>query len=98
MFDVRHANLILANMNDAHSASLGSSHEIGYADALEKMIILVARPGNIYREHPITSKAANILFDELEAALEYIKVNYAPYATPPPTMLVLDVPPSSVRL
>lgn len=80
MFDVRNADIILANMNEATAASLGSSHEIGYADAMGKAtIILVARPGNMYREHPITSQAAGVIFDELEEAVTYIKLNYDPY-------------------
>ncbi len=80
MFDVRMADIILANMNEAEVASLGSSHEIGYADALgQATIILVARPGNLYREHPISSQAAGIIFDELQEAIDYIKTNYAPY-------------------
>lgn len=79
MFDVRNADLILANMSDAKIASLGSSHELGYADALRKMIILVAQPGNIYREHPIVAQASGLLFGTLEPALAYIKLNYAPY-------------------
>lgn len=82
MFDVRQADIILANMNEATIASMGSSHEIGYADALRKAtIILVARPGNMYREHPLTSQAAGVIFDELPEAVEYIKANYAPYVT-----------------
>jgi nucleoside 2-deoxyribosyltransferase len=80
MFDVRNADIILANMNDADIASLGSSHEIGYADALGRAtIILVARPGNLYREHPIVAQAAGVIFDELPEAIHYIRMNYAPY-------------------
>ena len=90
-FDVRHADVILANMTEVGTAfrlrdeivnipSIGSDFEIAWALMLNKPIILIAPDGNPYAEHPFLTGASGIVpFKQLEDGITWIIRNLSIY-------------------
>lgn len=81
MFDLDRTDILLCNLNDLPPGPvIGSTYEIGYVDALGKAaIVIVAREGNPFRHHPLITTPADILYDELDPALDFIIANFGIY-------------------
>lgn len=94
-YDVRHADLILANMTELGEAyrhgqtggdgtvqipSIGSDFEIAWAFLLNKPVVLIAPDGNPYAEHPFLKGMSSIIrFTEMEEGLNWIVRNFHIY-------------------
>ncbi len=90
-FDVRHADVILANMTELGTAfrlgdevvtlpSIGSDFEIAWALMLNKPVILIAPDGNPYAEHPFLTGASGIVrFKQLDEGINWIIRNLSIY-------------------
>lgn len=78
-FDVRRADVVLANLEGATQLSIGTCMEIQRAYDFGVYTIAVIEPGSIH-DHAFIQQAASLVVPTLEAALEYLKVVGAPYA------------------
>lgn len=93
-FDVKHTDAILANFTDIGMAyartedgfersiqipSTGSDCELAWAVAYDKIIVMVAPQKNHYREHPFTASIADIAFETLEPACDWLTRNLEVY-------------------
>ena len=90
-FDVRHADIILANMTELGWAyrhndegvqipSIGSDFEIAWAFLLNKPVVLIAPNGNPYAEHPFLVGMSNLVrFDEMSEGITWIVRNFSVY-------------------
>lgn len=90
-FDVRHADIIFANMTEVGKAtradgspvlvpSIGSDFEMAWAFLLAKPIILIAPDGNPYSEHPFLCGASNVIrFQTQVEGLNWIIRNLSIY-------------------
>ena len=94
-FDVRHADIILANMTELgrayrHSStryheqvflpSIGSDFEIAWAFMLHKPVVLIAPDGNPYAHHPFLKGMSSLVrFDTMEEGISWIARNFNVY-------------------
>ena len=79
IFDIERSDILLCNLNDApEGPCIGSIFELGYAAALrpQPAIIVVARKDTVFARHPLITTPASIIFEELEPAVEHIKLNF----------------------
>jgi nucleoside 2-deoxyribosyltransferase len=78
--DVFTCDLVLACFLEADgNFSLGTAMEFGWADAMRKPIIMIARPEDPHRRHPMLLGAAVYSVDELEQGAELARFLLAPY-------------------
>lgn len=66
--DVRTADAMVACFLDSDAPSLGTAVEFGYAHAHRVPIIIVARDGDVHRCHPMLSRMAGYITDDMEEA------------------------------
>ena len=89
-YDVRHADIILANMTELGQAyrngrevslpSIGSDFEIAWAFILHKPVVLIAPDGNPYAEHPFLKGMSSLVrFDTMEEGIAWIVQNFSIY-------------------
>ena len=89
-FDVRHADIILANMTELGQAyrdgrivqipSIGSDFEIAWAFLLNKPVVLIAPDGNPYAHHPFLNGMSSLVrFDTMEEGIAWISRNFSVY-------------------
>ncbi len=93
-FDVRHADVILANMTEVGTAvdensipsrwvkipSIGSDFEIAWAIILNKPVVLIAPDGNPYADHPFLVGGSGIVrFKQLDEGINWIVRNFGIY-------------------
>ncbi len=83
MYDLDNTDILLCNLNDVPDGPcIGSIFEIGYVAGQRKAaILIVARPETLFRQHPMMTTPAHAVFDELEEAYEFIKLNYSIFNT-----------------
>jgi len=72
-FDCTRADMILMNLLDAKTVSIGTMIEIGWADANRIPIVLVMEDDNIHR-HSMVEECADYRVKTLTEALALIKV------------------------
>jgi hypothetical protein len=72
-FDLRRSDLVLACFLGAKSVSIGAVGEIFWADAMGKPVIIVREENNIHN-HDMLNEIAGWIFDNLDAAIEQIKL------------------------
>lgn len=78
-FDVRSADILLANMTGySGGPSFGSCFEMGAAHTLNIPIVLVAPKDSPFRSHPFIHAAA-VVFDTLEEGVYWIIKNFGTY-------------------
>ena len=58
--------IVACFLEDNGRPSLGTAIEFGWAHAYNKPIVMVAEKGNIHREHPMLSRMAGYIVDNLE--------------------------------
>lgn len=91
-FDVRHADVVLANMTECGTAyrystntpvlipSIGSDFEMAWAIVLNTPIVLIAPDSNPYAEHPFLRGASNLIrFDVMSDGIDWIGRNLRIY-------------------
>ena len=94
-FDVRHADLILANMTELGKGfrrdqafkdtpiqipSIGSDFEIAWAFMLNTPVVLIAPDGNPYAEHPFLAGMSSLIrFAEMDEGIAWIIRNFSIY-------------------
>lgn len=73
-FDVRRADVILMNLGDAETVSLGSMVEMGWADSWGKPIIVVLDPHRARdpHDHPFLREIATYIVGTLDEAVALI--------------------------
>lgn len=71
-YDIRRADIMLANLLGAGRVSVGTMVELGYARALGKVIIVVMEEKGNPHDHPFTTEAASFVVRDLDAALRLI--------------------------
>lgn len=54
-------------------ASLGTAIEFGWCDAYRKPIIMVAKPGDIHRAHPMLAQMSGYIVDDLKTAAALVE-------------------------
>ena len=70
---VGQADIVYMNLSEAEFASIGCMFELAWAYELKKHIIAVVPEGNIH-QHAFVLQAADIIFQEVNEALEYLQV------------------------
>ncbi len=70
-WDVRRCDLVVANLLDAQSVSIGTVLELGAAHALNKPIVLIMEPDNLH-EHPMLQEIAGFVVSSLEDAIDLV--------------------------
>ena len=94
-FDVRHADLVLANMTELGKGfrrdrvfkdtpiqipSIGSDFEIAWAFMLNTPVVLIAPDGNPYAEHPFLAGMSSLIrFAEMNEGIAWIIKNFSIY-------------------
>lgn len=70
-FDTERCDLMIAYLPDAEKASIGTSIEIGWADAFRTPIIAImpSREGNVHN-HPMITEIVGYIVETLEEAIE----------------------------
>jgi nucleoside 2-deoxyribosyltransferase len=71
-FDIRRAEIVLANLTGAERVSVGTMVELGYAKALNKTIIIVMEEKGNVHDHPFVTEAASFVVRDLSEALRLI--------------------------
>lgn len=77
-FDVRHCDVILANLAGAKTVSIGTVMEIQRGYDLDRYVCVVMEPGNVH-DHPFVKRAASIMVPTLEQAFDVLAAMGAPY-------------------
>lgn len=67
--DIDKSDIVVVNLIDAESLSIGTCFEFGYAYANEKFIITVC-PNETIAKHPFVSQASDIILDKEEQIVE----------------------------
>lgn len=76
-FDVRRADLVIANLAGARAVSIGSCVEFGWADAFGTPVLLVLNAGELH-DHPFLRQLAGWTVQTVEDACELAKVILLP--------------------
>ena len=71
--DVRICDILLANFTDAKKVSIGTTLEIGWADAMGKYIIVIMDEKNPHW-HGMVCEVADLIVPSLEEALQRIAI------------------------
>ncbi len=66
--DVRECDVMVACFLEEKGNSIGTCMEIGWADAFQRPLIMVAHPDSPHRTHPLLRHAACYIVDDLEDA------------------------------
>ena len=77
-FDVSHCDVILINLLDARTISIGTMIEIGWADAYRKPIVLVIEGESNPHWHCMVREAAGYIVPTLSEALHIISLLVPP--------------------
>lgn len=77
LFDVRRADMVLANFIGATKVSIGSVMEITLAHAYRKPIIIVMEKDNVHR-HPMLEQISGFVVETLDEAIEIAKAVLLP--------------------
>jgi len=76
LFHVKQCDIVFAYMEERNQSGYGLTLEIGYAKALDKLIILVdersSQDGKFARYFRIVRESASLTFDSLEKGLVYL--------------------------
>ena len=72
--DVKMCDVLVACFLEAAEGylSLGTAKEFGWAEILDKPIVMIAKEGDPHREHPMMFNSAGYVVDNLEDAAEVI--------------------------
>jgi hypothetical protein len=79
-FDVRHCEVILANLAGATKVSIGTVMEVQRGYDLDRFVVVVMEPGNVH-DHPFVRRSASLIVTNLEDAFTSIAAMGAPYAS-----------------
>lgn len=66
------ADVVLVDLSEASVISIGCVMELAWASLLGKHTVVVMGPDNVHR-HAFVIEAADIIFEDLEVALEYLE-------------------------
>jgi len=69
---VTQAEVVLADLSNAHAVSIGTMMELAWASYLGKHTVLVMGDGNVH-DHAFVKEAADVRFPTLEDAYDYLK-------------------------
>lgn len=78
-FDVKNCDVVLANLLDAKTVSIGSMIEFGWASAYDKPIVAVMKKGDIHR-HAIADKCCSIIVGGIDEAIMVTKAMLERYS------------------
>lgn len=70
-FDCHRSNLILVNLLNAKTVSIGTCMEIAWAAQANIPIVLIMEPGNIH-EHPMINEACPFIVRNLDEAINLV--------------------------
>lgn len=70
LFQIRQCDIVLVNLEHMNKKSFGTPFEMGYAYAMNKLIVVVAREDQLY--HPFVTMGS-VFFTDLAEAREFIK-------------------------
>lgn len=73
MHDVRSCNLMLVNLLDAPSRSIGTMVEYGWASAWGKPIVTIKKPSGCHHDHVFVDELSTYQIDNVDAAIELVK-------------------------
>ncbi len=77
LFHVNHCDILFGYMEESNPSGLGLCLEIGYAKALNKLIILIDEKSisdSIFRKSfSIARESATIIFDSFDDGVSYLK-------------------------
>jgi len=79
-FDVRHCDVILANLAGASKVSIGTVMEVQRGYDLDRFVVVVIEPGDLH-DHPFVRRSASLVVTNLEDAFTSIAAMGAPYAS-----------------
>lgn len=71
LYDVRRADVVLANLLGATRVSVGTMYEMGYAKALRVPVIVAMEPDNPHK-HIFVINGADLIFQSLEDSIRWI--------------------------
>lgn len=69
---VSQADVVLADLSNAVSVSIGTTMELAWASYLNKHTVLVMQAGNVH-EHAFIKEAADVRFTDMEEAYDYLR-------------------------
>jgi nucleoside 2-deoxyribosyltransferase len=69
---VTQADVVLADLSNAVSISIGTTMELAWASYLGKHTVLVMQAGNVH-EHAFVKQAADVRFGDMEEAYDYLR-------------------------
>lgn len=71
--DVKNADVIVACFLEEEGISAGTCMEMGWADAFQVPVVMVARPDSPHRTHPLLAHAATYIVDDLADAARVVR-------------------------
>ena len=69
---VTQADVVLADLSNAVSISIGTMMELAWASYLNKHTVLVMQHGNVH-DHAFVKEAADVRFGDMENAYDYLR-------------------------
>lgn len=70
-YDVMRSDMVAMNFLDADKASIGSSIEVGWADAYRKPLVVAMRPGDVH-DHAMIRAIAGFIVPTLDDLVEVV--------------------------
>jgi nucleoside 2-deoxyribosyltransferase len=69
---VTQADVVLADLSNATSVSIGTTMELAWASYLNKHTIVIMQPGDVH-DHAFIKQSADVILPDLDAAYDYLK-------------------------